>query len=163
MEREADMTYQPGETRHTIEETPLQAARENLRIAERRSNNTVAWIVAAVVAVVAIIAVVFMVTAAGRDDAVTSEDLTAVAEQARTQGMIEGAQTGYDAATAQAQSSYNAAAANAQIAADRAAADARAAAAETRAAADRARAEAAESLNQAAEPAPVSESAPYPQ
>lgn len=159
------MSYQPGETRHTFEETPRQAIREDMRIEARQSNNTVAWIVAAVVAVVAIIAVAFMVGTAGRDDAVTSEDLTAVAEQARTQGMIEGAQSGYNAATAQAQASYNAAAANAQIAADRAAAEARADAAETRAATERARAEAAESLNQAADAPPITDadSSPYPQ
>ncbi|HYE44559.1 MAG TPA: hypothetical protein VEA44_02175 [Caulobacter sp.] len=148
------MSDQPGETGHIYEETPRQAVREDLRADARRGNNTAAWVIAALVAVVAIIAVVFMVGTTGREDKVSPDDLTAVAEQARTQGLIEGAQSGYNAAAAQAQSSYNAAATNAQIAADRAAADARAAAAETRAAAERARADAAESLNRDAEQAP---------
>lgn len=140
------MTYQPGETRHVYEETPRQAIREDLRVEARRSDNTAAWLIAALVAVVAIIAVAFMVGSANRDAAITQEDLSTVAEQARAQGALEGAQAGYNAAASQAQSTYNAATANAQLAADRAAAEARAAAAESRAAAERARAEAAETI-----------------
>jgi uncharacterized membrane protein len=149
------MTYQPGENRTVYEETPVQAARENERLAVRRTGNTAAWLIAALVAVVAIIAVAFMVGTANRDAAVTQEDLTTVAEQARAQGALEGAQAGYNTAAAQAQSSYNAAAANAQLAADRSAAESRAAAAESLAASERARAEAAEAA--ASQPAPVEE------
>ena len=140
------MTYQPGESRTVYEETPVQAAREDMRLEVRRSDNTAAWLIAALVAVVAIIAVAFMVGTANRDAAITQEDLSTVAEQARAQGALEGAQAGYNAAASQAQSTYNAATANAQLAADRAAAEARAAAAESRAAAERARAEAAETV-----------------
>ena len=144
------MTYQPGDPRTVYEESPTQAAREDMRIEARRSKNTAAWLIAALVAVVAIIAVAFMVASANKDQQLSQEDLTAVAEQARAQGALEGAQAGYNAAASQAQStiaaqsSYNAQAANAQLAADRAAADARAAAAESRAAAERSRAQAAE-------------------
>lgn len=159
------MTYQPGEPRAVYEETPLQAAREDARIAAR-SNNTTAWIVAALIAVVAIIAVAFMVASANRETAVTQEDLAIAAEQARALGALEGAQAGYNAAATQAQvqsnlnaqSSYNAQAANAQLAADRAAADARAAAAESRAAAERSRAQAAEAA--ARDPVIIDDSAP---
>ena len=148
------MSYEPGETRTVYDETT-----GTVRAVEvRRSNNTAAWLIAALVAVVAIIAVAFMVASANRDAAVTQEDLSTVAEQARAQGALEGAQAGYNAATTQAQSSYNAAAANAQLAADRSAAEARAAAAETRAAAERARAEAAEAV--AARPAPIEDPLP---
>jgi hypothetical protein len=140
------MTYQPGETRHVYEETPRQAVREDLRVEARRNDNTAAWLIAALVAVVAIIAVAFMVGSANRDAAITQEDLSTVAEQARAQGALEGAQAGYNAAASQAQSTYSAATANAQLAADRAAAEARAAAAESRAAAERARAEAAQTV-----------------
>jgi uncharacterized membrane protein len=148
------MSYEPGETRTVYDET-TGAVRA---VAVRRSNNTAAWLIAALVAVVAIIAVAFMVASANRDAAVTPADLSTVAEQARAQGALEGAQAGYNAANSQAQSSYNAAAANAQLAADRSAAEARAAAAETRAAAERARAEAAEAV--AARPAPVEDPLP---
>jgi uncharacterized membrane protein len=159
------MTYQPGETRTVYEETPAQAAREDMRIEARRSDNTAAWLIAALVAVVAIIAVAFMVGSANREAQITQEDLSTVAEQARAQGALEGAQAGYNAAATQAQSSvaaqstYNAQAANAQLAADRAAAEARAAAAESRAAAERSRAQAAEAAANAPttvyeEPAP---------
>jgi hypothetical protein len=141
------MTYQPGETRHVYEETPRQAVREDLRAEARRGDNTAAWLITALVAVVAIIAVAFMVGSANRDAAITQEDLSTVAEQARAQGALEGAQAGYNAAASQAQSTYNAATANAQLAADRAAAEARAASAESRAAAERARANAAEALS----------------
>ncbi len=145
------MTYQPGDNRNVYEETPLQAAREDMRLEARRSNNTTAWIVAALVAVVAIIAVAFMVASSNRDQ-LTPEEVAIAAEQARAQGALEGAQAGYNAAASQAaaqsnlnaQSNYNAQAANAQLSADRAAAEARAAAAESRAAAERSRAQAAE-------------------
>ncbi|WGM39778.1 hypothetical protein [Caulobacter sp. NIBR1757] len=147
------MTYQPGEPRIVYDETPRTVA------IEPRRNNTAAWIAAALVAVVAIIAVAFMVASANRDAALTQEDLSTVAEQARAQGALEGAQAGYNAAATQAQSTYNAAAANAQLAADRSAAEARAAAAETRAAAERARAEAAEAAA-ARDPAPIEEPLP---
>ena len=154
------MTYQPGETRHVYEETPRQAVREDLRAEARRSDNTAAWLIAALVAVVAIIAVAFMVGSANRDAAITQEDLSTVAEQARAQGALEGAQAGYNAAASQAQSTYNAATANAQLAADRAAAETRAAAAESRAATERARAQAAEALASTPAPAPVEEPVP---
>lgn len=160
------MTYQPGESRTVYEETPLQAAREDIRLEARRENNNTAWIIAALVAVVAIIAVAFMVASSNREATVSQEDLATVAEQARAQGALEGAQAGYNAAASQAQvqsgltaqSTYNAQAANAQMAADRAAAEARAAAAESRAAAERSRAVAAESA--ASEPVVIEEPAP---
>ena len=147
------MTYQPGEPRPVYEEAPRAVALEPAR------NNTAAWLIAALVAVVAIIAVAFMVATANQDTKVSQEDLSTVAEQARAQGALEGAQAGYNAAATQAQSTYNAAAANAQLAADRSAAEARAAAAETRAATERARAEAAEAAAVRA-PAPVEEPLP---
>lgn len=153
------MTYQPGETRTVYDETT-----GTVRPVEvRRTGNTAAWLIAALVAVVAIIAVAFMVGTANRDTAVSQEDLATVAEQARAQGALEGAQAGYNAAASQAQAGYNAAAANAQLAADRAAAESRAAAAETRAAAERARAEAAEVMNSSTTPDASQDDAAAPQ
>ncbi|MBI1407899.1 MAG: hypothetical protein GC145_17430 [Caulobacter sp.] len=139
------MTYQTGETPRppSAPDDPRPAASES------RSGNTATWVIAGLVAVVAIIAVAFMVASSNRADGVTQDDLDRVAEQSRMQGVVEGAQSTYNAATTEA-----------RIAADRAAADARAAAQDTRDAAERARMESQQALDRAAEPPPPSEPAP---
>ncbi|MBX3480279.1 MAG: hypothetical protein KF842_07755 [Caulobacter sp.] len=144
------MTYHTGDaTRPQSHQTqPRQTSSE-----EPRGGNTAMWVVAGLVAVVAIIAVAFMVASANNAQSVSQDDLDRVAEQSRLQGMVEGAQSTYNAATTQA-----------QVAANQAAADARAAAQDTRDAAEQARISSQQALDRAAEPAPApSEPPPPPQ
>lgn len=130
-------------------------ARDEARMEARRetNNNAVGWLVAGVVAVIAILAVAFMVM--NNNQAPTAQDLQTAADNARTQGIVEGT----NAALSSVQSSAQTAAASAQSAADQAAADTRAAAASARDAADRA----AASAQDATTPATPVEDQPAPQ
>lgn len=130
-------------------------ARDEARIQARRetNNNAVGWLVAGAVAVIAIIAVAFMVT--NNNNGPTAQDLQTAADNARTQGIVEGS----NAALSSVQSSAQSAAASAQAAADQAAADTRAAAAQARDAADRAASSAQDTVTPASPP----EEKPAPQ
>jgi heme/copper-type cytochrome/quinol oxidase subunit 2 len=129
------MTYQPSDPyRQPVHAAPVHTPQRR----ERDGGSAAAWAIAAVVALVAILAVVFMVVS--RDQAISQQDLVNVAEQARMQGAMEGAQ---------------AAANTAQAAADRTTAEAAEAAAQARAAAEEARAATVEVVTPDAAPAPA--------
>lgn len=137
------MTYTP-------DNPPTVAVHEgDTYVARKAANNTAAWAIAAVVAIVAILAVVFMVTS--RPAELTDADLTNAAEQARLQGLVEGAQSASANATSAA-----------QAAADRTALAAQQSAAEARASAEEARRRAAEQAPVVITPAEPAPEAPPP-
>jgi hypothetical protein len=126
-------------SQYDVNRETASVARDEAR--RETSNNAVGWLVAGVVAIVAIIAVAFMVMSG--NPAPTAQDLQTAADNARAQGIVEGAN-----------STLSSVQSGAQSAADQTAADTRAAAASARDAADRA-ASSARDATTAATPPPA--------